>query len=87
MMQRRINQIIPAEGWLAVYDLGTGDVADIRTRPLVCWALMEEAGGTAGAGATNVVGLDADFVAGQRESGKFLGYVRVGESLARFRKE
>lgn len=79
--QRRIMQIIPAEGWLAVFDLGTGDVADIRTRPLVCWALMEDPGGT------NVVGLDAEHVAGSRDAGKFLGYVRVGESLARFRRE
>ena len=79
--QRRINQIIPAEGWLAVYDLGTGDVADVRTRPLVCWALAEDTAGT------SVVGLDADHVAGMPGAGRFLGYVRVGESLARFRRE
>lgn len=92
--QRRISQIIAAEGWLAVYDVGTGDVTDIRTRPLVCWALMEEPGG---AGGTSVVGLDADYVAGaagasgmhgrEGDHGRFLGYVRVGESLARFRKD
>jgi len=79
--QRRITQIIPAEGWLAVFDLGTGDVSDIRTRPLVCWALVEDAAGT------NVVGLDAEYVAGVNPAGKFLGYIRAGENLARFRKD
>lgn len=78
--QRRITQIISAEGWLAVYDLGSGDVTDIRTRALVCWALMEDASGT------QVVGLDADLAAGHRAEGKFLGYIKEGESLARFRK-
>lgn len=78
--QRRITQIIPASGWLAVYDLGSGDVTDIRTRPLVCWALVEDATGT------QVIGIDADLAAGHKGEGKFLGYSKEGESLARFRK-
>jgi hypothetical protein len=78
--QRRITQIIAAEGWLAVYDLGTADVSDIRTRPLVCWALVEDATGT------NVIGMDADLVAGDRPAGKFVGYIRDGDSVARFQK-
>jgi hypothetical protein len=78
--QRRITQIIAAEGWLAVYDHGSQDVSDIRTRPLVCWALVEDAGGT------HVIGMDADLVAGHKETGKFLGFCREGESLSRFQK-
>lgn len=78
--ERRILQIIPAEGWLAVYELGTGDVSDLRTKGLVCWALVEEMS------ETSVVGIDVDQSAGITESGKFLGYVRVGDSVARFRK-
>ncbi len=87
--QRRITQIIPAEGWLAVYDMGTGDVSDIRTRPLICWALMADSCAGGELSGTNVVGLDADHAAGNTpaDSGTFLGYVRVGESLARFRKD
>lgn len=78
--ERRILQIIPAEGWLAVYELGTGDVSDLRTKGLVCWALVEEMS------ETSVVGMDADQAAGVKEAGKFVGYARVGEGLARFRK-
>ena len=80
VVQRRITQIIAAEGWLAVYDHGAAFVSDIRTRPLVCWALVEDATGT------SVIGMDADLVAGNRPAGKFLGYVREGESLSRFQK-
>jgi hypothetical protein len=68
--QRRITQIIAADGWLAVYNLGSGDVSDIRTRPLVCWALIEDAAGS------HVVGLDADTAAGDRAPGLFLGMSR-----------
>lgn len=78
--QQKILQIISAEGWLAVYDLGSGDVQDLRTRPLACWALVEDSTGT------RIVGMDADFLAGQRPPGKFLGYVTAAEGPARFRK-
>ncbi len=77
---QRILQIIPADGWLAVYDYGSSDVEDIRTRPLACFALVEDQTGT------RVIGLDADTVAGQSPRGRFLGYSREGESLNRFRK-
>lgn len=79
MLARRILQIIPADGWLAVYDHTSGDVDDMRTRPLVCWALVEDQTGT------SIVGMDADTVAGLQPVGRFAGYARVGESLARFR--
>ncbi|MGE3109575.1 MAG: hypothetical protein AB7G11_11285 [Phycisphaerales bacterium] len=78
---RKITQIIPAEGWLAVYDLGSGDVADVRTRPLVCWALVEDLG------ETKIIGVNAEQAAGHADSGTFLGFARVGESLSRFRRE
>ncbi|MBC7835271.1 MAG: hypothetical protein H7Y88_09260 [Phycisphaerales bacterium] len=81
VMAQRITQIIPASGWLAVYDVGSPPVQDVRTRPIVCWALMEDQAGT------RVVGMDADMVAGQSPRGRFLGYVREGESLGRFKAE
>jgi hypothetical protein len=79
MLSRRILQIIPAEGWLAVYDHSVGDVDDLRTRPLVCWALVEDQTGT------SVIGMDGDTVAGVQGSGRFAGYAKTGESLARFK--
>lgn len=82
MLDRRILQIIPADGWLAVYDHTVADVEDIRSCPLVCWALVADQNGS-----TNVIGMDADYIAGSRESGRFLGYIRQGESVARFRKQ
>lgn len=78
--KQRILQIVPAEGWLAVYDYGSRDVEDIRTRPVACFALVEDDTGT------RVVGMDADVVAGGTPRGKFLGYVKEGESLQRFRR-
>jgi hypothetical protein len=78
--KQRILQIVPAEGWLAVYDYGSRDVEDIRTRPVACFALVEDDTGT------RVIGLDADMVAGMTPRGKFLGYVKEGESLQRFRR-
>lgn len=80
---QRIIQIIPAEGWLAVYDYGSSDVEDIRTRPLACFALVEDQTGT------RVIGMDADAVAGHAPPHvrvRFLGYAREDESLQRFRK-
>jgi hypothetical protein len=77
---QRILQIIPAVGWLAVYDFGSSDVEDIRTRPLACFALVEDQTGT------RVIGMDADAVASHPTRGRFLGYIREGENLQRFRK-
>ncbi len=37
-----VVQMIPAEGWLAVYDSGSGDVQQLHTRALACWALVED---------------------------------------------
>lgn len=79
MLARRIVQIMSADGWLAVYDHTAGDVEDLRTRPLVCWALVEDQTGT------SVIGMDADTVAGHQPTGRFAGCAKVGESLARFR--
>lgn len=88
-----ILQIIDASGWLAVYDVGSGEVRQLVTRPLVCWALIQEAGDAP----TRVIGLDADQVAAGQggpargpagsagRSAAFLGYAREGENLARFR--
>ncbi len=84
---QRILQIIPAQGWLALYEQGTGDVQDLRTRAVVCWALVEESAGDPPTVATRVIGLDAEGVAGKQPKGTFLGYVREGEKLDRFRKE
>lgn len=78
--QQRIVQIIEADGWLAVYDHGTGDVRDLRTKRLVCWALVEDGTGT------RVIGMDAEYVAGKQESATFVGYAREGESLKKFEK-
>lgn len=78
--QQRIVQIIDAKGWVAVYDRGTGDVDVIHTKPLVCWALVEEGA------SSRVIGLDADAVANVRESGAFLGYAKEGENLGRFKR-
>jgi len=83
---QRILQIIPAQGWLALYEQGTGDVQDLRTRAVVCWALVEESAGE-GPASSRVIGLDAEAVAGKQPRGTFLGYVREGEKLDRFRKE
>ena len=77
---QRILQIIPADGWLAVYDYGSADVEDIRTRPLACFALVEDQTGT------RVIGMDADAVGGFTTRGRFLGYAREGENLQRFRR-
>lgn len=78
--QQRIIQIIPADGWLAVYDTGAGDVRNLRTVPLACWALVERDG------MTSVIGMDAEHVAGQSPAGRFLGYMREGEPLSRLRE-
>jgi hypothetical protein len=83
---QRIVQIIPAQGWLALYEQGTGDVQDLRTRAVVCWALVEESAGE-GPASTRVVGLDAEGVAGKQARGTFIAYVREGEKLDRFRKD
>lgn len=80
MLSRKILQIIGAEGWLSVHDHTVGDVEDVRTSPLVCWALVEDEAGT------SVIGMDAEMVAGVQPSGRFLGYVRVGEPLTRVRQ-
>lgn len=85
-VSQRILQIIPAQGWLALYEHGSGDVQDLRTRAVVCWALVEESAGE-GATGTRVIGLDADGVAGRQPRGTFIAYVREGEKLDRFRRE
>lgn len=95
----RIVQIIDASGWLAVYDVGSGEVRQLLTRPLACWALVEEEGEAGGGAKTRVIGIDADQAAtlagGVRpESGRggvarepvFLGYAREADGLSRFLK-
>ena len=59
---RRIKQIIPADGWEAVYD----DAGDEIVGPLACWALVEttEAGEDYG----EIVGIDP---AGRGWGGEF----------------
>ncbi len=79
--QQRILQMIDAKGWVAVYDHGSHDVDDIRTKPLVCWALVEDAHT-----GTRIIGIDADYVAGIRETGKFLAYARDHDPLTRFKR-
>ncbi|MBL8762882.1 MAG: hypothetical protein JNM07_01265 [Phycisphaerae bacterium] len=79
-MARRILQIIPAEGWLVVYDSGSGDAHEFHTRHVMCWALVEDDQGT------RVVGLDPEHAAGRPSPGVFAGYARVGESLRRFER-
>jgi len=92
MSNRRTLQILDASGWIAVYDVGSGDVRQLLTRPLVCWALVEDADGPPGQ--TRVVGIDAEQAA--ENAGRppepppagrqltFLGYARDGDSLTRF---
>ncbi len=77
---QRIIQIIDAAGWTGVYDLGSADVVELRTSPIICWALVEDQVGT------RVIGMDADHLAGEQPRGTFLGYAREGEKLDRFRQ-
>lgn len=83
---QRILQILPAQGWLALYEQGSGDVQDLRTRAVVCWALVEETSGDVPP-SNRVVGLDAETVAGKQPRGTFIAYVREGEKLDRFRRD
>jgi hypothetical protein len=79
--RQRILQVLDAKGWVAVYDHGSHDMDDLRTKPLVCWALVEDE-----AGLTQIIGIDADYIAGIRETAKFLAYVRDHDPLTRFKK-
>ena len=62
----RIQQIIPADGWYAVYQRpsrasGRGDRVELEHRPLVAWALMpHEPERTDGEPDDQVVGLTVD---------------------------
>lgn len=75
----RILQIMPAEGFRAVY--GTiqedGKTVDLDARPLAGFALVEDE-----AGGRSVVGLDPrDIVYLCGELGDHLGYLPPGEKL------
>ena len=52
----RIIQIIPANGWGAVYDYDGKEATD----PLICWALVERKGPQGFREAEEVVGMDID---------------------------
>ena len=68
-----IEQIIPADGWKAVWEAVDSDKEEEFVAPLVCWALVE-----APDGKRFVTGLDAEpgsgggFVAGDDN---FRGYI------------
>jgi hypothetical protein len=49
----KILQIIPAEGWSAIYADGDGE---IFVMPLVCWALVE----SANVDGEEIIGMTAD---------------------------
>ena len=82
--ERRILQIIPAAEYCVVYfDLETGEP---WVDNVVCWALVEEAGGQ-NPPKTKVVGLVADGteVIGVDEFPNFVGYMMPTESLDHWR--
>jgi hypothetical protein len=80
----KILQIIPADGWSAVFALRNHDTDDVNLHeePLVCWALFEKNGmqdmsGLTREGATFACVEDPDFI----------GYLARGESASKYAEE
>lgn len=77
--KKRILQIIPAQGWLAMFR--NRETGNIETEPIPCWALVEEENGD-----RSVVGMDADSTLDFAEDmGNFVGYIH--ESQAKSKEE
>lgn len=75
---KQVKQIIPAEGWRAVYKEDDGS---LFVQPLCCWAVVDENGDT------SVVGMDAsDMVEACDEASNFLGYIGPGESDDKYKE-
>ncbi len=81
-LQDKIVQIIPAEGWNALFCGGTNGEIDIN--PIVCWALVEFNNGL-----RDVVGMVSTVsVKGERglemacENVNLLGYAKQGSDLS-----
>ncbi len=74
----KIIQIIPADGWSAVYAEKKEDGIYLPFfMPLACWALIEEKDGE-----RRVVGLDGpDYIDSAEDSCNFLGYASPSEGL------
>lgn len=82
---RRIVQIIPADGWFAVFAsrLPTGEVV-LQDQPLACWALIEDEDEEGSW--RDVIGLTADSdVEECYLRGRFVGYRWQGESIDKWR--
>ncbi len=76
MKNERIQQIIPANGWLAVYATQEGDQWRAETWPFPLWALLEDEHGE-----QRIVGFDgADYLSNVEDNDNFLGYVDPGKS-------
>ena len=41
VVQETVVQIIPAEGWLAIFDLKERSHTELQAFPVACWALVE----------------------------------------------
>lgn len=86
--QKVIKQIIPADGWMAVYWDGSGKLneADILAfDPLACWALLAS-GDVVGVlvhPAHDFPGSTTDTFSPE-DADNFLGYTREGDSTTHF---
>lgn len=74
----RIIQILPANGWRAVYAMEMDDGTWVaEAYPLALWALIEE-----GDGFTSVVGMDcADVALSVEDNINHLGYIGPGDDI------
>jgi len=72
MSDRKIVQLLPADGWFAVYE--NDDGSEIKSA-LSCWALVRDAEGD-----TSVMGMDAaDYVDFAEDTKNFKNYSHVSE--------
>jgi hypothetical protein len=87
--EKKIIQIMPAEGWRALY-FHRGDAGEVvfEEEPLVCWALMEESTENIDETVRSVEGLSADsWVETVEHVSNFLAYLAPGESPEKFHDE
>ena len=92
LRERQIVQIMPAEGWNAVFveQLPTGE-RKLSSEPLACWALVEDEAKDYDRPRRQVVGLAARALARPEVSdcgisNNFVGYLRDGEDIEVWRE-
>lgn len=74
---KQVRQIIPANGWQAIYEQEDGG---LYAAPLCCWAVVEDEDGD-----SFVVGMDADSAVGAcEEVSNFVGFIGPGEDLYKY---